>query len=135
MERNTVRRLLMNQTRRLPNREKCQEFSSYDLRKLYVLSLENFEIEEFLNRNSLYLKKSELTKAVWFKLVLFLILQTSWHEGNPIYYPDDKIWNMSDPKTAEKIEQIKRVFNHSGDIATIKLADFLEYVKSDEADF
>lgn len=135
MKRSAIRQLLMNQTRRLPNREKCRNFSEYELKKLSVLKLDYFQIEEFLKRNSLYLKKSDLTKAVWFKIVLFFVLQTMWSGQTPIYYPDDKIWDMSDPKTAEKVAQIKRILGHSGDLATVKLADFLAYAKSDKPDF
>ena len=132
-DRKAIRHLLMQQTRRLPNREKCKILTEEHLQLIRIFKLNFTEIENFLATDSLNLKKFDIKRAAWFKVILFFILQTEWGEDDvPIYFPDDKIWDMTDPKTIEMIDEIKQKLGHSGDLATIKLQDFLAYAESDK---
>ncbi len=115
--------------KKFPNLEICRIATKEQIQRI----MKEADFSWLNEEQNLNLTKAEVTDDLLCEVMLFIISRTDWSDEDfPIYYVDEKFWNMEDEATKELLGEIKRVFHHTDELALLKLEDFLNRIKEEE---
>lgn len=105
----------------MPTRTQCNFSEEIALRELYAKQRKKFE----MYLPGAKLKAKEIPENCWYKLLLVIILNSQWSNGEIVGIPDEKVWDLNDPMIVKKLKIIKNDINVVGDFYEVPLCNFL----------
>ena len=136
MNREQVLEFLLKELEKVPNRDVCRVATEEQMERI-AAELDFETILEIWLVEDLKLYISEIPEELRTEVIVYFCLLTEYEYAD---LNEKEIWSYYDEETLAFLTNIEEVFwlvraGHCDHVLDIRVADFLEYAKSDKPDF